>query len=155
MAKNQIPLGRPRRVRIRLVCHTGIRPFRKFLDVFDGLRLSNRQEYLRRCLVTGLRLGRSLGSVWSEDEAGGSLRKLQIDVSDGDPDLTTFLQEYDSRAAWPGRNLWILETILSGYEILSGSLEEKKSLGGQGEGSGRKGDRSPAGANDFLGGLFS
>ncbi len=156
MAKPQTPTGRPRRVRIGLVCHTGIRPFREFLTFFSGLRRSLRQEYLRRCLVTGLRFGHFFESEWPEKDSEGNLRKVRVEITDGDPDLTPFLRQYDSRDEWEGRTLWVLKILLAGYGILSGSIEGTIVPVGESQAAFEtKTDNRTESSEKLLGGLFS
>jgi len=121
MARAKPQTGRARRGRIELKCHTGIRPFREFLTFFSGIRQPLRQEYLRRCLVTGLRSGSFFESGLPEKDSGGNVRKIRVEITDGDPDLTAFLRQYDDRGEWEGRTLWVLKILLGGFAILSGS----------------------------------
>lgn len=119
MARPQYPTGRARRVRISMVCHTGIEPLRKFLDFFSGIRRSERQEYLRTCLFLGFRFGCSKKEEWPEPEFDGKIRNLRLDFFSDHPCLGQFLKRYDSREAWDKNTRWVLKTLILGHEILS------------------------------------
>ena len=125
MLRPSIPTGRPRRIRIWMVCHTGIPALRNFLDFLSGIRRTHRQEYLRTCLMMGFRFGQPEDSGWSEPDPDGKIRKIRVDFSGDHPCLGGFLKKYDSMESWDRNTRWVLKTLIFGHEILSGSCPEK------------------------------
>ena len=124
MSRPKSPTGRPRRIRIEMTCHTGIVPLRQFLEFFYGTRQSERQEYLRMCLFLGFRFGRPQQSGWPDPAPDGKIQKIRVDVFGDHPCLGSFLKKYDSKS-WDRSTRWVLETIVLGHEILSGTVSEK------------------------------
>ena len=123
MAKPQVPTGRPKRFRIRLVCHTGIDPVRQFWEYFSGLRRDLRQEYLRRCLLLGFRFGKTGEVAWPEPASGGKAKKVEVLILGDDLDLRPFLSKYESMGFLELRTLWVLRMCLAGHDMLRGSLK--------------------------------
>ncbi|MHB1285560.1 MAG: hypothetical protein ACYCYP_03195 [Leptospirales bacterium] len=125
MAKPSTPTGRPRRIRIKISCHTGIEPLRQFWDLFSGMRRAHRQEYLRTCLFLGFRFGRPERSGWPEPDPNGKIRTIRIDFFCDHPCLGSFLKRYDRSEAWDKSTRWVLKTLVCGHEFLSGKDLEK------------------------------
>ena len=155
MARPQYPTGRARRVRISMVCHTGIEPLRKFLDFFSGIRRSERQEYLRTCLFLGFRFGCPKKEEWPEPEPNGKIRNIRVDFFVDHPYLGRFLQRYDSRESWDKNTRWVLKTLILGHEILSGN--EPGRIKKEMNPMGKESIPSPVEKEpeDILGGLFN
>jgi len=155
MPRPPTPTGRARRIRIGIVCHTGIEPLRQFWEFFSGMRRAHRQEYLRTCLFLGFRFGCPKKEEWPEPEPNGKIRNIRVDFFVDHPYLGQFLQRYDSRESWDKNTRWVLKTLILGHEILSGNDP------GRGEKEihpmGNKSVSSPVEKEpeDILGGLFN
>lgn len=120
MSMSQAPTGKARRVRISMTCHTGIETLGRFLDFYFRIRKAHRQEYLRICLILGFRSGFPDQSGWPEPSVSGKIRKLRVEFLADHPCLGAFLNKYDAEEAWDKNTRWVLKTILTGHEILSG-----------------------------------
>ncbi len=155
MATPRTPTGMPKRIRIKLVCYTGIDPIRRFLEFYWMLRKTLRPEYLRRCLIAGTRFGSSTESVLSEPGSSGTVRTILIEILDDDPDLKVFLEKHNSMGAKDLRSLWVRETVLSGHEILSRTVPERIEKKGRAEGAEARNVPEKIQSEDIFGGLFN
>lgn len=157
MARPATPTGRPRVSRVRLVFNTGIEPVRQFWEYFCGIRLSLRQEYLRRCLILGFRFGQSSETpLWQRQKPDpkGEIFRATIFILKDDPDLSEILEHYAS--VWADRSMWLLKTALAGHQILSGQEDRNPESGATtSEDPGHKTDHPPEPREDILGGLYS
>lgn len=113
-------IGRPRIRRVSLFCHTGFEIDKQFLLYLDSCRRGLRQEYFRRYLSVGYSLGQKQIESGTPPSEGQS-RLIRIIIPDDDPLLCPFLDEYLRRGSFEWRGQWVRETILSGFEFLSGN----------------------------------
>ncbi len=124
---------RPKRVRIPLVCHTGIGPVRQLWEFCSGLGRSLRQENLRRCLLLGFLFPREGESGWTSSDPAGKKRTIVIEVLEDDPFLRPILEKHEAMGMREERTLWVLRTCLAGHSILS-----QASKGGGSERGGKR-----------------
>lgn len=145
--------GRPKLQRISLFCHTGFETDRKFLLSIDSCRRGLRQEYFRRYLSVGYLLGHKKIESGTPPKDGRS-RLIRIVIQADDPILVPFLDEYRRRGSIEWRGHWVRETILAGYEILSGKVSIPGETGGK-IGQDCEDESGPVDSEDIFGGLFN
>ena len=125
------------------------------MEFFSSARREDRPEYLRMCLCVGFRAGCPDRSDWPRrPDPRGKTLKITLDFCADHPCLGPFLEKYDSES-WDRQTRWVLETIVLGHEILSGTLSGNSGREMRAP-EGERAISSPSQASkDIFGGLFT